>query len=141
MCEIPAPVEIQWGKIPLSSVEETLRLALDERRQGSGNRRSGQGGPFFSPVYPTGPGPRGIGRPGILPGSFLHVRYYAVEYPQNCGRWDNKEFNALLTKILLEPDFKKRKAIYDQAQEIIVDEDVVRLILWYGVEDIALPVS
>ena len=30
---------------------------------------------------------------------------------------------------------------YDQAQEIIVDEDVVRLILWYGVEDIALPVS
>jgi peptide/nickel transport system substrate-binding protein len=64
-------------------------------------------------------------------------RYYAIGSPQNYARWANPEFNKLLSEGMATADFQKRKKIYDRAQELIVSEDYVRLMLWYGVEDIA----
>lgn len=64
-------------------------------------------------------------------------RYYAIGSPQNYARWANPEFNKLLSEGMKTADFQKRKKIYDRAQELIVSEDYVRLMLWYGFEDIA----
>jgi peptide/nickel transport system substrate-binding protein len=64
-------------------------------------------------------------------------RYYAYGSPQNYARWNNPEFSKLLSEGMGTADFQKRKKIYDRAQELIVSVDYVRLMLWYGFEDIA----
>jgi ABC-type transport system substrate-binding protein len=69
------------------------------------------------------------------PSSYLY-RYYGRGAVQNYNNWYNEECDRLLLEGMVEGDFEKRKKIYDRAQEIIVD-DVVRIFLWYGVEDLA----
>jgi peptide/nickel transport system substrate-binding protein len=64
-------------------------------------------------------------------------RYYGYGNPQNYAQWKNPEFEKLLSDGMAEGNFEKRKKIYDRAQEIIIGEDFVRLVLWYGLDDIA----
>jgi peptide/nickel transport system substrate-binding protein len=64
-------------------------------------------------------------------------RYYGEGAPQNYAKWVSPEFEKLLSAGMATGDVEKRKKIYDRAQDIIIGEDFVRIVLWYGVEDIA----
>jgi oligopeptide transport system substrate-binding protein len=60
--------------------------------------------------------------------SFLHD---ALEPRSSFGNWNNATYDGLLDQALNEPDPDARKALYKQAEEILVETDAVMIPLYY----------
>jgi len=58
----------------------------------------------------------------------------------NHTRWRNADFDALVDKAVLETDLDKRRALYIEAEKILVEEDVVIIpIYWYASVEVTKP--
>jgi len=64
------------------------------------------------------------------PQNFLNTLFYTGSQ-YNDGHYSNKEFDALLDKAAVEKDYDTRMKIYQQAEQIIVDQAPV-MPLWFG---------
>jgi oligopeptide transport system substrate-binding protein len=66
--------------------------------------------------------------------NFLHD---GLEPRSKFGNWNNASYDSLLNQALSEPDPDARKALYKQAEEILVETDAVLIPLYYTANVIA----
>ncbi|MBO0662605.1 peptide ABC transporter substrate-binding protein [Jiella sp. MQZ9-1] len=57
----------------------------------------------------------------------------------NYGKWNNKEYNALLKQASTESDLKKRATLLKQAEQIALDDDAAMPIYFYLSENLVSP--
>ncbi|MCJ8276288.1 MAG: ABC transporter substrate-binding protein, partial [Bdellovibrionales bacterium] len=69
---------------------------------------------------------------GIVDPDIYRVSLHSEMTPpgRNRGHYSNKEFDNLVSQALVEPDFSRRKRLYDKAQAIVF-KDLPTIPLWY----------